>query len=303
MAATTFSQPNMTTFILMWMTFPSNDEPIRHNYSLTGRISNNEGDEVIYPYSPLHTASEDDISSVIQGVFNTATQTIPPRFVSTDDHRSGRSLPWRRPRKSITLLNVNVSRFNVMDGLFDYVVGTMDSVIELFAMTPVSTKVVHQVSIPILLIHSTIAYLSGFVTSIQQHAIFIDLSGAPFPSNISAIIDAEQSSLGLVFDWALPLHVLFVWIFPILFTISGLSFTAALQFQRTPNEASALEGLIALFLMDFIVPLAVIFCTLFHFLWNFRAPDTFALVASIWFACFCGAAMIRWVIYPRIGCE
>jgi hypothetical protein len=120
-------------------------------------------------------------------------------------------------------------------------------------------------------------------------------------SSTSNITDNISPSSWILLDWVLSLHILFLWILPILCSLSGLSFVMAVCFQWSTSDASIFAGLIGLFLVECLVPLTAMVSTFLYFILASTGQKLVTTTISVWFFSFCSSTYIRSLLYPQLG--
>mmetsp|Transcript_12362 Transcript_12362/g.16205 ORF Transcript_12362/g.16205 Transcript_12362/m.16205 type:complete len:237 (-) Transcript_12362:473-1183(-) len=216
------------------------------------------------------------------GVTNGRRARSSSTTISEGDHhhhnhppRSSICVEWPSP---LNALIRSVCYMNDLGGTI-WVLST-----DLLAASHVDTMWLHRFSI--LLIAAE--YLRQ---ELQQY-----LQDTVFPGSFPA--DGSESP---------TLEIEVVWLIPIITAIASFSFFLSLMVQLAPgssdtnSQALVLVGLIALAVVECLVPIALTGCTALFWFDVFSAETALLLLFVVWVAAAVSSRCIRCVLYPNLG--
>jgi len=142
--------------------------------------------------------------------------------------------------------------------------------------------------------------LSYFSLSLHLFCNFSHLTNAIVSLCVNN--DTTTATFILPIDWFLSIRVLFG-IIPAIVFISSLSLVVALIYKFDPSQAFVLMSLVALFLMECLVPITLTATCALYLLQALSAPNATAITALVWLASWAGSGLLRRVIYPSLGLD
>lgn len=112
----------------------------------------------------------------------------------------------------------------------------------------------------------------------------------------------ETTNSVLPIDWFLSVRVL-LGIIPAIVLISSLVCVIALICKWSSTEAFILMSLVALFLVECLVPLTFTASSTLYLLQAISGPNAVAITVLVWLASITCSRVLRTVIYPSLGLD
>ena len=112
----------------------------------------------------------------------------------------------------------------------------------------------------------------------------------------------NEDPLSLPIEWHLSLRVI-SGIIPAIVLISGCTLFVALVCQWNVIESLLLMCLVALFLVECLVPLTLLASMALYVCGSISGPNAMAISLSVWFVSLTMSRVLRRVIYPRLVME
>lgn len=114
--------------------------------------------------------------------------------------------------------------------------------------------------------------------------------------------NGNEDPFSLPMEWHLSLRVI-SGIIPAIVLISGCTLFVALVCLWSAAEALLLMSLVALYLVECLVPLTLLASMVLYIWGSLSGPNAVATSLSVWFVSLTMARVLRRVIYPRLGMD
>lgn len=177
---------------------------------------------------------------------------------------------------SLTLMKLDLEFFDSMSTAFDDWRSCLRDSFAMLRRTRLPTGASLHISIVALLMH--LLHRQCFLPLLQISSTKNPMLGNP-----------PDSSLVLLY------------FLPMVVTVVSLAISVTLLLQLHPVDASVVSGLVALLVMECLVPVTVAACTGLFFAQAMTWDSALLLLVSVWIASTVSARCIRVSLYPSLG--